>query len=387
MRLHEIKTKNFLSLRDCTIAGLDPHLNFFVGPNGSGKTNIFRLLKTIRDVFVAAGIGRRSDLSQLCTQGVVPQEVDVSLAVEFNTKWEQELISAFLCAALSQPNILNTALTRLRSQGGVQLSRAEHLFFAEWLAQQIRPETVPFFFQGDLRVTYRSDIYDYLRLSYTFMCKGEPITIIMGTLAGFDGTFWSGDPPETPTQGQRSGGDILLTLLWEPRTHKGPEEGGPVFEFFNQQSELEPASLDKEAFFLLLADQKGFLEIEPLAQQYAELPTYSTLSEASGIDFRQANSPKLIFSTLFSLLINRAWVLTNNVRLPFSAPTELDANKALSPRVNLDDEQQIPLWLFRLKVGDPAEQAHFRRIQDSFSMLVGEGRGFDLNVKPPALAV
>src|SRR5260370_40159257 len=99
MRLHGIKAKNFLSLRDCTITDLDPHLNFIVGPNGSGKTNIFRLLKTIRDVFAAAGTGRRSALGHLCTQGVIPQEVDVSITAEFDTRWEQELITAFLCAA------------------------------------------------------------------------------------------------------------------------------------------------------------------------------------------------------------------------------------------------------------------------------------------------
>lgn len=380
MRLQGITAKNFLSLRNCTIKDLGPDRNFIVGPNGSGKTNLFRLLKAVRDVFTAAGVGRRLALGHLCTQGVIPHEVDVSISVEFNARWEQELISAFLCAALSHPNALNTALARLKSQSGVQVSRAEHLFFARWLAQQIRPETMPCFFQGDLRVTYRSDIYDYLRLSYTFVCKGEPVTIVMGSLAGFDGTFWRGDPPETPTQGQRSGGDILLASLWEPRTHKGPEEGGPLFEFFTQQPGVEPAGLDAEAFLLLLADQKGFLEVEPLAPQYAELPTYSALSQASGIDFRQTNSPRLIFSRLFSVLVNRALVFTNNVRLPFSAPSELDINRALSPQMGLDDEQQIPLWLFRLKVGDPTEQARFRRIQESFSKLVGEDRRFDLTV-------
>lgn len=142
MRLHGIKAKNFLSLRDCTITDLDPHLNFIVGPNGSGKTNMFRLLKTIRDVFTAAATGRRSVLGHLCTQGIVPQEVDVSITVEFDTPWEQELISAFLCATLSQPSVLSSALAQLQGQAqSVQLSRAEHLFFAEWLAQHIRPST------------------------------------------------------------------------------------------------------------------------------------------------------------------------------------------------------------------------------------------------------
>src|SRR5206468_1113241 len=36
---------------------------------------------------------------------------------------------------------------------------------------------------------------------------------------------------------------------------------------------------------------------------------------------------------------------------------------------------------FRLKMGDPTEQVRFRRIQDSFSTLIGEDRRFDLTVK------
>ena len=51
MILHGIKAHNFMSLRDCTIDKLDGHLNFLVGPNGSGKTTVFRALKVIRDIF------------------------------------------------------------------------------------------------------------------------------------------------------------------------------------------------------------------------------------------------------------------------------------------------------------------------------------------------
>ncbi len=51
MKVHKITTKNFLALRDCTIEALDEHLNFFVGPNGSGKTSLFRALRVLKESF------------------------------------------------------------------------------------------------------------------------------------------------------------------------------------------------------------------------------------------------------------------------------------------------------------------------------------------------
>jgi AAA15 family ATPase/GTPase len=62
MKIHNITTKNFLALRECTIDALDEHLNFFVGPNGSGKTSLFRALKVLKESFEAAGSGARKAL-------------------------------------------------------------------------------------------------------------------------------------------------------------------------------------------------------------------------------------------------------------------------------------------------------------------------------------
>ncbi len=380
MKLHSINAENFLSLRHFRIDELDLHRNFLVGPNGSGKTTVFRLLRMIRDVIAEGSTGRRPALSQLCTRGVFPPAFDVCINVEFDMLWEQDLLVAFLCTALSQPTVLNMALSQLQSQANTQLPRDQYLFFAEWLSQNIRPETVSFFFRGDLRVTYRGEMYEYLRLSFTFLCKGEPVTILMGSLSGTDGTFWKGEPPEMLTNGP-AGGDALLKSLWNPRTHKKPEEGGPLFEFFNYQPGSEPATLDVEEFFLFLADQRGFLQIEPVSPQYAILPLFSTLSRATGIDFSQASGRRLTFGFLLSLLFQRATVFTNNVRSPFSTPNKLDINEVMLQQVNIDDELQIPLWLLRLKNGDTTEQVRFRRIQETFRMLTGDSLSFDLTVK------
>jgi AAA domain len=69
MRLHSIKARNFMSLRDCCIDNLDAHMNFLVGPNGCDKTTVFRALKAIRDIF---NPGKNVPFNQLCTRGVLP---------------------------------------------------------------------------------------------------------------------------------------------------------------------------------------------------------------------------------------------------------------------------------------------------------------------------
>ena len=223
-------------------------------------------------------------------------------------------------------------------------------------------------------------MYEYLRLSYTFLCRGEPVTILMGPRTGTGGTFWKGTPSEIVPSGPAIG-DSLITFLWTPRRHKGPEEGGPLLEFFHAQPHVEPALLDTEDLFLFIADQGSFLQVNAATPQYVSLPTYTTLSQASGIDFSQAGGRSLSFSGLLALLIKQACVFTNNVRSPFSLPLTLKEEDMFSQHLNLDDEQHIPLLLFRLKNGDPPEQARFRNIQKTFSLLMGGDLTFDISTK------
>ena len=138
MKLHNITAENFLSLCHCRINKLDPHLNFIVGPNGSGKTSVFRLLRMIRDVWEGTLSGKRPTLETFCTRRVFPPTLDACISVEFDTSWEQELICAFLCTAFSQPEVLNTVLSRLQSQTQAQLPSEEYLFFTNWLLRNIR---------------------------------------------------------------------------------------------------------------------------------------------------------------------------------------------------------------------------------------------------------
>ena len=136
-----------MSLCDCTIDELDNHLNFLVGPNGCGKTTVFRALKVIRDIFQP---GKTIPFNQLCTRGVIPQEIDLTLDVEFNTNWEQELITTFLCASLSRPYELPNVLSPKLPQPINPINAEGYAAFSNWLLRIFSPETLPFLFRGKL---------------------------------------------------------------------------------------------------------------------------------------------------------------------------------------------------------------------------------------------
>src|SRR5258708_4627525 len=137
MILHGFKANNFMSLRDSTIEALNDHLNFLVGPNGCGKTTVFRALKVIRDIFQP---GKTVPFNQLYTRGVIPQEINLTLDVEFNTSWEQELITTFLCASLSRPYELTNVLSPKLPQPMAQVNTEGFATFSNWLLHIFRPE-------------------------------------------------------------------------------------------------------------------------------------------------------------------------------------------------------------------------------------------------------
>ncbi|HEU5382927.1 MAG TPA: hypothetical protein VFV38_46560, partial [Ktedonobacteraceae bacterium] len=83
-------------------------------------------------------------------------------------------------------------------------------------------------------------------------------------------------PPEALSDKASAQEESVESLLDQSQAEQDGEplpqqDERPLFDFFNKQPGLEPATLDTEAFFLFLADQKGFLEVEPLASQYAAL--------------------------------------------------------------------------------------------------------------------
>ena len=355
-----------MSLRDCTIDKLDDHLNFLVGSNGCGKTTIFRALKSIRDTL---SFEKPVPFNQICTRGVIPQEIDLTLDVEFNTSWEQELITAFLYASLSRPYELPNVLSPRLPQPIAPLNTEGFAPFSNWLLHIFRPETLPFLFRGKLHLSYRSQSYENLRLNYTFDHEGLPITI---TIRPVDSILVRGNVPENISggyssinalvdffQGTNSLQDLVNLLTWQ---------GFPAVNSF-----------DPVACLLYLGEKKVMLGIDSMNAQQAFLPAQRRFAELSGnLNLASLSSRSFTFGYVLQILLQHAFVFTNNLRVPVSDIATLSKEEVTKPDIDLDDERHIPLLLYRLKNGDFSERARFQRIQKSFRKLVGEDLGFDI---------
>jgi energy-coupling factor transporter ATP-binding protein EcfA2 len=102
--------------------GLDEHLNFFVGPNGSGKTSVFRALKVLEESFEAADSGTRKVLGYLYSVHASPRQIGINVKV-----CAGDLGYAFEKRALATRSIapFSPAGSRLRGSADPRLPRRE----------------------------------------------------------------------------------------------------------------------------------------------------------------------------------------------------------------------------------------------------------------------
>src|SRR5258708_4766589 len=140
-------------------------------------------------------------------------------------------------------------------------------------------------------------------------------------------------------------------------------------------------SFDPVACLLYLGEKKVVLGIDSMnAQQAFFLPAQQRFAELSGdLNIASLSNRSFAFGYVLQIMLQRAFVFTNNLRVPVSDVSTFSEEEVAKPDVDLDDERQIPLLLYHLKNGDLVARDRFERIQNSFEKLVGDDLGFDLH--------
>jgi hypothetical protein len=188
-----------------------------------------------------------------------------------------------------------------------------------------------------------------------------------------DGILLRGNVPENITGGY-AGINALVEFF------QGTNSLQNLINLLTTQSYPAVNSFDPVACLLYLGEKKAVLNIDNVNTQQAFLPAQRRFAELSGnLDLANLSNRSFTFGYVLQILLQRAFVFTNNLRVPISDILTFNQEETAVPNLNLDDERQIPLLLFRLKNGDFAERARFHRIQESFGRLVGEDLNFDLS--------
>src|SRR5260221_4106154 len=115
MRLTEIEARELLSFDTLRLADL-PHTLVLVGPNGSGKTNLLRLLQIVLIAIDRAAMFTQEAYRVLARfaesrrLGAAPGEVSsVRLGITLTEPWERELLASFVRTAIASSILRDTA--------------------------------------------------------------------------------------------------------------------------------------------------------------------------------------------------------------------------------------------------------------------------------------
>ncbi len=352
MIIRGVYVHNFLSFRELQWRGLDDGLNVIVGPNGSGKTNLFRALRAAVD---ALDIQEHRVWSHSAHLGSGEEKFAISLDLEFNGEWEKRTLLAFFAAALSdQQEILGKVGSgRVTDQGVEQFSTA--------LLEQLSYKDINWLVQGRLVVEWGGDRWRY---HYESM-NGDPYFRLDLEYSQFS-TRGHGNGPTT---------HYSLFSAW----HQVLSESSRVMlekHLGGESRELPPPALRQ-----LLSREKGqeyrsTVSAKVRIPSGVYLPTHRELSRLIGKRLEFSRDYDLRF--LFHTILKRSIVFTDNVRR--EPQSDFKVGRVTREVDDMSNGDQLALFLFRRKNGTAKERRLYESIQRTFKNLTE--RTFDAALAP-----
>jgi energy-coupling factor transporter ATP-binding protein EcfA2 len=332
--LTSLSAENLLSFSEFEV-DFAQGLNVIVGPNGAGKSNVLRLVDLVRQGLATTTAGRdRVSVQRYLRLGGPSRRGIVRLGVELTEPAEEAFLLSFIQAV---------AMSAIgRSSASVD-SEEEQALHARALAAITRDD-VSSLFVGRLAMQLEDGPPPIWALAYEFDHSGA--TYHCG-LAG-----------------------AASPLGW---VFPGPAVARQRTSWSSQQRNLAPVLTSAEpvdfTLDMLLPDSVG-----PSSWEIANLQTGQRtllareLANSLGLD-PDPSKPVTVTSVFRKVLADGAASMTGQRR----PPRDIYRSAELAAPVVVEDAGDLPLWLYQLKIGDANARATYRRVQELFTRMTGQG--------------
>ena len=344
MRLTSIRARELLSFDCLELEELVGGRVAVVGPNGSGKTNLIRLLE-----FAQAAIDRAATNSAPAVRaltrfaaarrlGSASNAVSsVRLGISLTEDFEHELLLNFVRAAVAS-SILRDAPSNFDVSGALA-----------WISKSISVGDVGPLADGEFVAELTDETIGQWSMGYEFQFAGEAFRWVI------DGVFSPG----------------AIVRLQDAGTPGVPTNA------LAQQLNLDEKRVPGEPFtFGTLLPSKGaatlvLLEARPLPSN----EFVRAFAAGAGIPMQHTQNRSFTMAEVLRVVLGRGLVLLGDLREPPRTEYNMDeAGYEPSPA----DGSQLPLRLFRLKNGSPESRARYSSTKELFARLTG--RAFEITL-------
>ncbi len=375
MRIHRIAVDNLLSF-DHAELDLDQRWTTIVGPNGSGKTNLLRLLSLAGSALeaveeVMAGSAQPSPAGTVLAAyagqrhrhaGDRVPRVEIALELTSDEEWEQ--LSCFIRTA-----IVSALWNRIQRSDVVPRLAS---WAAEITADQLQP-----LFQGSLVLEQIGPTHAPWQVGYEFDHGSTRYRWLLMDGSGRHGIAVTTDPP---TSYQLT--DLPHALLGLPQNSSGNVALPSSFPPFDL-GRLLPSSGEVTELVVQTGGQFGsYVHLDPY-RRFAEIVEMPLRPSPPNRGYGLASVLRRLFHRGFVFVGEQLRGVATMATAP--RPAGRYSLDELSRAVPSWEPYALPLRLFRLKNGNRAERERFERIQRGFAQLAS-GRRFDLRFRLESLS-
>jgi AAA15 family ATPase/GTPase len=372
MRIRYLKARNFLTFGDGPIELRDlGSLNTIVGPNNSGKTNLFRVVSFVSTILT----DRATDVLPYFRNGDIENPIEVELCINLNEEETQALADFLMCSTFLEhvnPKQGENPERLLRVRNAI-LRKNQSIF-----ENMFSNKSIAIIVETKGRMSYAPEIYFRIfdQLSELYLLGYRDLT---SSPPGYYGATYSTNFAELLVDEARSLHPVEFREYIAPTATATAADSDP--SFVEQVAQLDmnwvlshlnaPPALKSDLGYPKRINIQGFsfadYEGQPGSPLGASLPEPHLRLRKFLKRRGFASVEQLNVVTLLAIVLETSFVRIEDIR---SGPNGVipDDFESIPIRPSHLDGSELALLLFRLKnSGDREDRKRFQQIQDKFT--------------------